>query len=62
MRCTKPNLFEKSKNSFVVYWGLLSDITNCRIPFLGNTDLQLLTILPQVVFCKGDTSIHIHFH
>ena len=44
VRCTKPNLFEKSKNSFDVNCGPLSDITNSRIPFLENTDLQLLTI------------------
>ena len=53
MRCTKPNLFEKSKNSFDVNCRPLSNITNSGIPFLENTDLQLLTILPEVVFCKG---------
>ena len=49
MRYTKPNLFEKSKNSFDVNCRPLSDITNSGIPFLENTDLLLLTILLEVV-------------
>ncbi len=59
VRCIKPNLSEKSKNSFDVNCGPLSDITNSGIPFLKNTYLQLLAILPEVIFCKGDTSIHL---
>ena len=52
MRCTKPKLFEKSKNSFDVNCAPLSDITNSGTPFLENIDLLLLTILSVAVFCK----------
>ena len=59
MRCTKPNLFEKSKSTFDMNCGPLSDITNSGIPFLESTDLQLSIILLEVVFCKGNTSIRL---